>query len=182
MADEKKKKGRRSYLSDFTRDLSGTYIYVGDHYSYIGNDFKRKLALLWLCLTGAAICTVSGGCIPSEAMKNSFYVIAPYIAEIGATGFGMWYMFRLSIEKKPIRAYVYESTVKRLPKLTIIEMFFLALGVVGYVVYFFMNGITTWNIIGLLLKILTVVFLFFFYGLIKKQKWEKIEKKPVSFK
>jgi hypothetical protein len=42
MAD-KKKKGRRAYLSDYVLDVSGEYIYTGDYYiaDTQGKDYKR---------------------------------------------------------------------------------------------------------------------------------------------
>lgn len=182
--DKKKKKGRRSYLSDFTQDVSGTYIYGGDHYSYVGNDLGRRLVLLWLCLIGAAAVTVIGGCIPSDAMKNSFYVIIPYILEVAALGFCAWYLFRLSHEEKPLRAYVYTATVPRLPRLSVFGMISAAAGAVGYTVFIILtaeNGISAWTVTGLLLKIPMFWLLFAFCRLMKGQKWEKAEKKTVPY-
>ena len=38
MADKKKKQaGRRAYLNDFHRDLTGAYIYDGSHFHFAGD-------------------------------------------------------------------------------------------------------------------------------------------------
>ena len=48
MADKKKKQaGRRAYLNDFHRDLTGAYIYDGSHFHFAGDGWKQALLRLW---------------------------------------------------------------------------------------------------------------------------------------
>ena len=48
MADKKKKQaGRRAYLNDFHRDLTGAYIYDGSHFHFAGDGWKQVLLRLW---------------------------------------------------------------------------------------------------------------------------------------
>ena len=45
MADKKKKQaGRRAYLNDFHRDLTGAYIYDGSHFHFAGDGWKELKA------------------------------------------------------------------------------------------------------------------------------------------
>ena len=70
MADKKKKQaGRRAYLNDFHRDLTGAYIYDGSHFHFAGDGWKQVLLRLW-ALGLVLVVLVLGllalnGCLPT---------------------------------------------------------------------------------------------------------------------
>lgn len=111
---EKKRRGRRAYLDDFQKNAAGEYIYTGKTYAW-GSDRKRSLLRLWL-FAGAALCAaVAGGCIPGTGMDGRAYVVLPYVlALIGAFSL-CWGVGRLTDGGEPLRGYVYDATVKKLP-------------------------------------------------------------------
>jgi len=111
---EKKRKGRRAYLEDFKPNAAGEYIYYGAHYAW-GGGRKRTLARLWL-LSAASFCvSLANGCIPGTGMDGRPYVVLPYVAALIGAFSQLWAVGRLSSGGDPLREYVYEATVKKLP-------------------------------------------------------------------
>ena len=88
MAEEKKRRGRRAHLNDFYRDVSGNYIYTGTCYVCTAAPQERTALLrrLWLLAAVMVVSVVTGGCIPAPGMGGSFYLLLPYMAEVGLTG------------------------------------------------------------------------------------------------
>jgi hypothetical protein len=139
---EKKRRGRRAHLDEFYRDLSGSYIYTGAHYIYMdeGIPLKKALAVLWALAAAMAVLTVLGGCIPASGMKNSFYQIIPYILEVAAVGSIVWALVRLTRSGDPLRAYIYEATVKALPGRAVLAIIAAGLGFCGTVLHLILRG------------------------------------------
>lgn len=111
MAEEKKRRGRRAHLNDFYRDVSGSYIYTGTCYVCTAAPQERTALLrrLWLLAAVMAVSVVTGGCIPAPGMGGSFYLLLPYVAEVGLTGSVVWAMTRWQAREYPMRAYVYKA-------------------------------------------------------------------------
>lgn len=62
MADKKKKQaGRRAYLNDFHRDLTGAYIYDGSHFHFAGDGWKQALLRLWALGIVLVVLVLAGG-------------------------------------------------------------------------------------------------------------------------
>lgn len=111
---EKKRKGRRAYLEDFKPNAAGEYIYYGTHYAWCGGR-KRPLRRLWL-LSAAGFCaSLVNGCIPGTGMDGRPYVVLPYVAALIGSFSQLWAVGRLSGGGDPLREYVYDATVKKLP-------------------------------------------------------------------
>lgn len=118
MSEKKPPKGRRAYLNDFRQGADGKYIYTGAHYALRPQEklpaFRRWLLLFSLLL---AVSTVARGCNPANGMLNCFYVIFPYILEVGGVAFSVYAALSFLLSAYPAREYAFFKTVRRLPAL-----------------------------------------------------------------
>lgn len=114
---EKKRRGRRDYLNDFRQNAAGEYLYTGEHYAFVeqGRSRRRFLTELWLLCGGALAAAVAAGCIPAAGMDGCFYVLIPYVVGLMAAVSLCWGLGRLTAGGDPLRAYVYQETVEKLP-------------------------------------------------------------------
>ena len=113
MADRKKK---RAYLDDFEKDLSGNYQYRGAHYHYAGEQPRSKaLAGLWALCGGGAVLVVAAGLVPGATASAPFWLLLPYMAGLLAAVYAVYLLVRLTASGDPLRAYIHEQTVKKLP-------------------------------------------------------------------
>ena len=77
MADKKKKQaGRRAYLNDFHRDLTGAYIYDGSHFHFAGDGWKQVLLRLWALGLVLVVLVLAGG-FSGETMSHCVFQILP---------------------------------------------------------------------------------------------------------
>ncbi len=113
MADRKNK---RAYLDDFEKDLNGNYQYRGAHYRYADTQPRGKaLAQLWALCGGGFACVLAAGLVPSATAYAPFWLLLPYMAGLLAAGYTLYLLVRLTAGGEPLRAYVYEQTVQKLP-------------------------------------------------------------------
>ena len=84
MADKKKKQaGRRAYLNDFHRDLTGAYIYDGSHFHFAGDGWKQVLLRLWALgiVLVVLVLAILGSCV---------YGISKKPADLPQVSYGNW--------------------------------------------------------------------------------------------
>ena len=113
MADRKKK---RAYLDDFEKDLNGNYQYRGAHYHYKGTKSRgRALAGLWVLCGGGAALVVAAGLVPGATAYAPFWLLLPYMAGLLAAVYAVYLLVRLTAAGEPLRAYIHEQTVLKLP-------------------------------------------------------------------
>lgn len=146
MADIKKKR-RRTYLENFHKDSEGKYVYQGEMYIYRGNaradgqsGLGCELRKLWawcLVLMGSL---VAAGCISAPGMDNCFYVLLPYAVGLVAGVSVCWALCRLTSGKNPLKAYVYEASVKALPFRTVLAALCAGVCMIGEVVFVLRQG------------------------------------------
>ena len=143
MADEKKpeKKSKRAYLDDFEKDLNGNYQYRGAHYRYAGSTPRAKLlAQLWgLCGVSAAL-TVAAGVLPGATADAPLYLLLPYMAALVAALYTVVLLARLTHGGDPMRAYIYEQTVQKLPSLAGLAAVLCGLAALGQGIALFAGG------------------------------------------
>ena len=142
---EKKKKGRRAYLNDFQKNGAGGYVYKGDLYQYTDGEKKRKkdLLTLWVWYAGAVIFGIMAGCLPVEGLGRSAFVLLPYLVEMGGLAAVGWALCRITAGGDPLRAYVYEATVLKIPRRAWVAMIGAAATLVGGIVYVASQGFCT---------------------------------------
>ena len=180
MAEEKKRRGRRAHLNDFYRDVSGNYIYTGTCYVCRAADGERAALLrrLWLLTAVMVVSVVTGGCIPAPGMGGSFYLLLPYMAEVGLTGSIVWAMTRWQAREYPMRAYVYKATVKALPGRCMAEAVLAGAGAAAEVVYLLLSGAGGHGLMAalyLLLKAVSVAAALSARRLVLQSRWEPEE-------
>ena len=112
---EKKRKGRYSYLNDFKLNEQNEYEYRGNVYAVDlpGEQKKKLLRSVLFLLAECAGLILLAGIVPFEGLMNTFYVIIPYITEIGFAGFlisAVGTVYR----NDELREYVYQKSAGRL--------------------------------------------------------------------
>ena len=140
MEEKKKKKGGRSYLSDFKMTLSGEYIYTGATYLPEGDYKKTRLQTTLAGILLVAI-NLLCGCIPAEPMLNSFYVILPFVVSLAASIRLLWAATRLWLNPLPLREYVLQKTYEKLLPSVTVGLIFSAITVAAFVVFAFIEGL-----------------------------------------
>ena len=83
---------------------------------------------------------IAGGCISAPGVGRCFYVLLPYAAQIGVTGSIVWAMTRWQVREYPMRAYVYQSTVKALPGRCLAGAILAGVGLIAETVYLLLSG------------------------------------------
>lgn len=119
---KKKRQGRRAYLNDFQKTAEGTYQYVGQRVSWPGpgqGTAKAMVARLWRWMALGLAASVGAGCISGTGMDGRPFVTLPYMVALVLGACALWSLGRLTGAEQPMRAYVYQATVERLPRLTL---------------------------------------------------------------
>ena len=129
----------RNYLNDYKMTASGEYIYTGKRYVPTVDGYNRKVRILLLLSLLIASLVIGSGYIDGAGMINSFYVILPFIAEVGCVFFLLWNTIRLVTAKSEIKEYVYTSVMKKIPDASKALMFFSAFSAAASVVFFILN-------------------------------------------
>ncbi len=154
---ETKKKNRRAYLNSFRKNKEGKYDYTGNVYYFEGNDIegngvegngfgengetlRSRLIKLWL--PGAVLmgCLIAAGCISAPGMDNCFYVLLPYAASLMAGISMLWALGRMTAGGNPLKEYVYQASVEKLPERAAMTVFFTAAAAAGEAIYICLHG------------------------------------------
>ena len=175
---EKKRRGRRDYLNDFRQNAAGEYLYTGEHYAFVeqGKSRRRFLTELWLLCGGALVAAVAAGCIPAAGMDSCFYMLIPYAAGLMGAVSLCWGLGRLTAGGDPLRAYVYQETVEKLPSRAALTAAAAGLTMIGAVIRLICSGFDgkMWDsflFLGLEAAVLGLSLLM--RGRIHRQTWTK---------
>lgn len=136
------RKKRRSKLELFQRNAAGEYIYTGGHMRYADakKPRRRMLAELWAMGLLGTLCFLAGGFLPVPGFTGCFYVLGPYVAALIAAAGSLWTLGELTGAGDPIRQYVYDATVLRLPVWALIAGITGGMCVLGEGLYLIKNG------------------------------------------
>lgn len=136
-----KKKGRRAYLQYFTRTLNG-YEYTGPVCRCQNQPRERKRLLRQQggCCTVMAAATVIAGCMPAPGTSNCFYVLLPYLWVLTAVILTCWAFGQLAGGGEPMRRYVYDRSLPKLPVRLGFTMAGAALTLTGEMIYLLMGA------------------------------------------
>lgn len=168
----------RAYLDDFKKTASGEYSYEGVLYYMEERETERKgvLMRLWFLLGGSGLLLLVCGCIPAEGMDHSAWALLPYAADWIAFAFVCDGVYRMTAGGNPLRAYVYEASVKKLPaRLKILEIC-TALTAAGVLVCPALHGFTgkgMYTALFLCLEMLIFLAALKMEKLLGKVKWKK---------
>jgi len=138
MAD-KKKKGRRAYLSDYVLDVSGEYVYTGDYYEATAEkgDVQKLFKKVFVLVIGAFALLVGVGCLSTGTTSGAFYVTLPHTAAIILSAFCIYDSWTVMRSKGRLRTHDYETSAQRLKGFSIsagVCAFAAAAGQTGYTV------------------------------------------------
>lgn len=166
---------RKDYLKNFEKQ-GKEYVYKGKHYIFDGTEEerKKKYAVLYLILAALIITVLGSGFITGGGMKNSYYVIFPYILEVGALFISAWQTFKLLTKRGRVRDYDYLTSQPKIPVLYAITAFFAAAGLICSLVYVFINGLEGGAVqcfVYLALKAVSIALSVFFRNQFIKLKW-----------
>lgn len=129
----------KSYLSEFTRNADGEYVYTGAYYTPDG-DAKKTDVRLSVLFAVSLLAVLGSGCVNAAGLSNTFYVILPYIGEVAAMFSLGWNTVRLVKQSEKVRAYVYSAVRGRLPTSALAMSVFALLGLAGSAVFLILNG------------------------------------------
>ena len=138
MAD-KKKKGRRAYLSDYVMDVSGQYVYNGAYYNADaqGKDFSRVVKGVFGLVFLAFAALVAVGCLSTGTTSGAFYVTLPHAVAIILSAVCLYDSVIVLRSKGRLKEHQYDSAVPRLKGCSIagaVCAFVAAAGQLGYTV------------------------------------------------
>ena len=172
------KKGGRSYLNDFQRNVAGDYIYAGDLYACGASreEIKQQKQFLGLLIFLLAAAVIAGGCINAPGLHNAFYLIIPLGCEIGATGSVTSAVLRFLSGEPPLREYIYKRSVEALPRRALFETAFAGIGLLCETVYCIINKrFVPMTAVYLILKAVSIVICFLIRKNAVKYPWTKTE-------
>lgn len=176
MAKDTKKRGRRAYLNDFERDLTGKYRYRGSHYRYVGSLSRgRALAGLWGLSLGTLALLLAAGMLDGPGLGRCFYVLIPYAAAFVASITVVYAVGRITFNDDPLREYVLEQTVHRLPVRSTVTLAFAGLSAAGSLVYLVLNGANWQRVAFAVLCAGAAAAQMALRRLLKQMDWEKLE-------
>lgn len=180
MAREKKRRKGQADLNDFHRDLNGNYTYEGTLLTYDTPDLPRKraMALLWLLCGAAMVLLLIAGFLPAPGATGQILIVLPFACAFVASVSVCWALARLTSGGDPLRGYVYEGTVEKLPMRMVLTIVFSVVAAVGESIYLFSNGAQVgalFAVLFLLCHILAAAAILVAYKILKKMRW--VEKK-----
>jgi len=166
---------RKDYLKNFEKQ-GKDYVYKGAHYIFDGaeEERKKKFALLYVNLAALAAAVFGSGFITGGGMKNSYFVILPYILEACSLFASLWYSFKLLTKGSRVRDYVYLSTQPRIAGAIVVTAFFAAAGFICSLIYIILNGFeggVAQCIVYLVLKAVSILLALLFRNQFLKLKW-----------
>lgn len=146
---ERKKRGRAAKAAYFVSAGNGNYIYTGPLYSLCSAKLTAKRAGVRRLLFGGSVFALSliCGLIPVPGLGNTFYVIVPYALSLVFAAVLLWKSARIAYWRyDDLREYVYETTVKQLPVLTLFCAVFAGVSVAGEALCLIIDGVDTENL------------------------------------
>lgn len=136
------RKKRHSRLEYFQRNAAGEYIYTGKHLTYVSTEKSRKRLLLelWGLGTAGMICLLLCGFLPLRSFRGCFYVLVPYMIALIAAFSCLWTIGELTGGGDPLRQYVHDATVLKLPGRAMVSAVAALACILGEIVSCALNG------------------------------------------
>ena len=180
MAEEKKKRpGKREHLKDFYKDVTGKYVYGGAMYTngLTAEQHKQLILRLWLCGGGSMLGQVVAGCIPAAGMTDGFWVLPFYLGAIISAIMVCWALWEMTDGGEPMREYIYNASVEKLPRRCEFGMVFGILALAGLLLRLVFSGLaggTLWaTVLFVVIQVGAVCGLFFVKKMLQSTHWSK---------
>lgn len=168
------RKNKREYLNDFVLNDNGEYEYKGIIYK-INGELNIKYFVIRLLLVVS--CVIICGIIPFSGSMHAFYIIMPYIVEVGVLALLVYAFLTFIIRRKELRDYIYKKTVERFKPYSSFLMGNFGLSLICVGVYSLINGFEVWAIGYCLLQIIGFVLIRQFLMKISEISYEKVDLK-----
>ena len=175
-----RRKKRQSRISHYQQTASGELIYTGDYRAYVdrGKSRKKLLLELWFLSAAAGLCLLAGGFLPVESFRGCGYVLFPYMLALLGTIAVLWYLGELTGGGDPLKTYIYESTVPRIPRLAVLSALGAVLCVLGQTVRCIRNGsCSRAELLFLLLEAVGAVMILLLRRSLRNAQWQEREAK-----
>lgn len=145
-------KKKKSALEQFQKNAAGDYVYTGKHYGFVSGEKSRKRALveLWVLSGAMGACSLGAGMFPAPGTVNTFYVLIPMAAAMISAMAALWALGQLSAGGDPLKEYVYEASVVKLPGRLMAVTVFSVLMMACELLYLILNGGWGRAVIGVL--------------------------------
>lgn len=133
---------KHSRLEHFQRNAAGDYVYTGAYVSYASTEKSRKRLLLelWGLVAVGTACLLACGFLPVKSFNGCFYVLLPYIASLITAISCLWAVGVLTSGGDPLRQYVHDATVLKLPGRSIVSAVAALACMLGEGIYCIQNG------------------------------------------
>lgn len=142
-----------------------------------GRTRKRLLLELWILGAAAMICLLAGGFLPVESFRGCGYVLFPYMVALLAAVAVLWYLGELTGGGEPLKTYVYESTVPRIPRLAVLSALTAVLCVLGQAIRCAKNGsCSRAELLFMLLEAVGAVLMVLLRQSLMRAQWVKRDK------
>lgn len=174
---KKKQKGRRAYLSDFTANVNGEYVFMGDSYEVAGKYPERGRKILVGVGFAIVLVTIALGSVPYEASIKCFYVVIPLALQCIFALRLAWIVGRMVVNKGPLRSYIYKKTVEKFDLTSWLVLIAAIVTSMCWLVYTILNGFGESTIASLgfaFLQTLNVTLIVAFNKLNKKIHWDLV--------
>ena len=139
---DKKKKGRRAYLSDYVLNAAGEYVYTGDYYVAVaeGKD-PVKIMRGILGLAAAAFAALAGaGCLSTCTASGAFYVTIPYVVAVVLCAVCSYDAATILHERCRLTAHSYEKSAQRVKGFLMVAAVCAFVAAAGHIVHTVLRG------------------------------------------
>ena len=167
---EQHRRRHKAHLDQHIKDANGEYHYIGEWYAVAGGWRALVPFCIWAVIAAAAV--IDAGCVPFDGLKNTWYVIIPYILTVsmvfalGLSG------YRLVSRGGRLKTFEWEKVSERIVPITGFLVFFdLLTGALGLV--FLLKRGSEHYIAFFALVVLAALSAFFAGRAFRKQVWEK---------
>ncbi len=112
----------QEYLKNFKLNEEGKYIYEGTLFLWKKpQERKKMIRRFWIMAAVMIALPVASGCIPAPGVSFIGYILIPYALSVTAPVLCAFSLSRLSSEEDKVRDYIYNSSVRRLPRRSLLS-------------------------------------------------------------
>lgn len=131
---------KKEYLNQYKKSAGGGYEFTGTYYVYAGENFRAQLLRIAALAVAITVAVIGSGCLSAGGMRNSFYVILPFIAEVSALFALLWSSVKLFSKGERVKEYIYKVTYPRLPRICIALAVCAGVSLICSVIFIILNG------------------------------------------
>ncbi len=118
MSEQQQRKHRNKFdwRYDYTRLDDGSFAYKGQVWHYTGGmPWKKLLVCLWGAASVPGLCCIVCGTLPVSGMKNTFYIILPWLVSFVLWGWTCIALCRMTSAGEEMKEHVYRISAAALP-------------------------------------------------------------------